>query len=63
MKRGSLHTEGGDGVDLCSDMRSIQGGDDHAGGEEEDELNDVEEQHLSVFQDSALFLDILFYFG
>ena len=45
MKRGSLHTEGGDGVDLCSDMRSIQGGDDHAGGEEEDELNAAEEQH------------------
>ena len=63
MKRGSLHTEGGDGVDLRSDVRSIRGGDDHAGGEEEDELNAGEEQHYSVFQDSALFLDILFYFG
>lgn len=39
MKRGSLHTEGGDGVYLHSDVRSIRGGDDHAGGEEEDKLN------------------------
>ena len=45
MKRGSLHTEGGDGVDLRSDARSIRGGDDHAGGEEEENLNDAEEQH------------------
>ena len=40
-----LATEGVDGADHRSDVRSIRGGDDHAGGEEEDELNAAEAQH------------------